>query len=112
MGGSGDAEYYKTCCMILMVLGLTLLCLYLLVLGLTGEGSVAGSAALLISVEALFGVASYVLNATLYARGKILMPFVPVVHLCIVCRCFRKSGSGETQLAICGRFLIFAVSQC
>ena len=81
-------------------LGLTLLCLYLLVLGLRVR-EVRWQCALLLA-GSLFGVASYVLNATLYARGKILMPFVPVViYYCM--QVFRKSGRVRRS-GVCGRF--------
>ena len=86
-------------------LGLTLLCLYLLVLGLRVR-EVRWQCALLL-VGSLFGVASYVLNATLYARGKILMPFVPVViYYCM--QVFQKIRKGETQWRL-WPLLIFAV---
>ncbi len=86
-------------------LGLTLLCLYLLVLGLRLR-EVRWQCALLLA-GSLFGVASYVLNATLYARGKILMPFVPVViYYCM--KVFQKIRQGETQWRL-WPFLIFAI---
>lgn len=86
-------------------LGLTLLCLYLLVLGLRVR-EVRWQCALLLA-GSLFGVASYVLNATLYARGKILMPFVPVViYYCM--QVFQKIRKGETQWRL-WPLLIFAV---
>ncbi len=60
-------------------MGLTMLCLYLLLLGLESKKSRISSALFLFL--ALFGVGSWILNGTLYARAKILIPFVPVVIL-------------------------------
>ena len=75
-------------------MGLTILCAYLLFLGLTIR-EVRWQCALLLA-GSLFGVASYILNATLYARGKILIPFVPVVILYCM-KVFQKIRCGEVR---------------
>lgn len=75
-------------------MGLTIICVYLLLLGLTVR-EVRWQCALLLA-GSLFGVTSYVLNATLYARGKILIPFVPVVILYCM-KVFRKIRCGEVR---------------
>ena len=83
-------------------MGLTVICLYLLLLGLTIREYRWQSALLLLG--SLFGVAPYILNATLYARGKILVPFVPVVLLYCM-KIFQKIRRGEVRW----RFWIFLV---
>ena len=75
-------------------MGLTIICVYLLLLGLT-ICEVRWQCALLLA-GSLFGVASYVLNATLYARGKILIPFVLVVILYCM-KIFQKIRCGEVR---------------
>ena len=75
-------------------MGLTIICVYLLLLGLTIH-EVRWQCALLLA-GSLFGVASYILNATLYARGKILIPFVPVVILYCM-KIFQKIRCGEVR---------------
>ncbi len=85
-------------------MGLTVICLYLLLLGLTIREYRWQSALLLIG--SLFGVAPYILNATLYARGKILVPFVPVVLLYCM-KIFQKIRRGEVRWKF-WIFLVFA----
>lgn len=75
-------------------MGLTILCAYLLLVGLTIR-EVRWQCALLLA-GSLLGVASYILNATLYARGKILIPFVPVVILYCM-KIFQKIRCGEVR---------------
>ena len=75
-------------------MGLTIICAYLLLVGLTIR-EVRWQCALLLA-GSLFGVASYILNATLYARGKILIPFVPVVILYCM-KIFQKIRCGEVR---------------
>ena len=60
-------------------LGLTMLVLYLLLLGLSLKQYRTDSLIFLILL--LWGGASYLLNATLYARSKILIPFLPLLLL-------------------------------
>lgn len=60
-------------------IGLTLLCLYLLLCGLSFREHRADCIFYLMLSS--FGVFSWVLNGTLYARGKILIPFLPLVVL-------------------------------
>ena len=57
--------------------GVTMLVLYLLILGLSIQKYRAGSALFLIIFT--WGGISYLLNATLYARAKILIPFLPLL---------------------------------
>ncbi|MEE0435966.1 MAG: YfhO family protein [Peptococcaceae bacterium] len=63
-------------------MGLTLLALYALLVGLTQRKTRADSVLLL--AMGLFPLASYVLNGTLYARPKSLIPFMPLVILLVV----------------------------
>lgn len=60
-------------------MGLTVLSLYLLLVGL-GYKKYRKTSIVFLFVT-VFGVASWVLNATLYARAKILIPFVPLLIL-------------------------------
>lgn len=60
-------------------LGLTMLALYLLLLGLGYKQYRRDSLIFLLLL--FWGGASYLLNATLYARAKILMPFLPLLLL-------------------------------
>lgn len=78
-------------------MGLTVICLYLLLLGLMIREYRWQSALLLLG--SLFGMAPYILNATLYARGKILVPFVPVVLLYCM-KIFQKIRSGPSAVEI------------
>lgn len=59
---------HRICCIPPYGMGLTVICLYLLLLGLTIREYRWQSALLLLG--SLFGVAPYILNATLYAREK------------------------------------------
>ena len=85
-------------------MGLTVICLYLLLLGLMIREYRWQSALLLLG--SLFGMAPYILNATLYARGKILVPFVPVVLLYCM-KIFQKIRSGKVRWKF-WMFLVFA----
>lgn len=85
-------------------MGLTVICLYLLLLGLMIREYRWQSALLLLG--SLFGMAPYILNATLYARGKILVPFVPVVLLYCM-KIFQKIRSGQVRWKF-WMFLVFA----
>lgn len=58
-------------------IGVTMLVLYLLILGLSIQKYRAGSVLFLILF--LWGGISYLLNAALYARAKILIPFLPLL---------------------------------
>ena len=60
-------------------MGLTLVCLYALFLGLFGRKFRVDSICYLCVCG--FAVVPWILNATLYARSKILIPFVPLVVL-------------------------------
>lgn len=60
-------------------MGLTAVCLYALILGVTSRKYRIDSIFLLIISTWFF--ASWILNGTLYARAKILIPFVPLVIL-------------------------------
>ena len=60
-------------------MGLTAVCLYALILGVTSKKYRTDSIFLLIISTWFF--ASWVLNGTLYARAKILIPFVPLILL-------------------------------
>ena len=60
-------------------MGLTAICLYLLLLGLCHKKYRMDSAMLLF--VSFCGAAAWILNGTLYARAKILIPFVPLVVL-------------------------------
>ena len=60
-------------------MGLTFVCLYAVLAGLKRKKIRADS--ILFLLFGLFGVFSYMLNGTLYARPKILIPFMPLVIL-------------------------------
>ena len=60
-------------------MGLTFVCLYGILAGLAIKKRRADS--ILFLLFGLFGIFSYVLNGTLYARPKILIPFMPLVVL-------------------------------
>lgn len=60
-------------------MGLTILSLYLLLMGLGCKKYRKTS--ILFLLLTVFGVASWILNGTLYARAKILIPFVPLLML-------------------------------
>lgn len=63
-------------------MGLTLVCLYVILAGLGRKAFRADC--LLFLLMGLFGIFSYVMNLTLYARQKILIPFMPLVILSCV----------------------------
>ena len=63
-------------------MGLTLVCLYVILAGLGRKAFRADC--LLFLLMGLFGIFSYVMNLTLYARPKILIPFMPLVILSCV----------------------------
>lgn len=60
-------------------MGLTFLCLYAVLAGLTQKKFRKDS--ILFLLFGLFGIFSWLLNGTLYARPKILIPFMPLVIL-------------------------------
>lgn len=60
-------------------MGLTLICFYPVLAGLSGKSFRRDS--LLFLMLGMFGVFSWILNGTLYARPKILIPFMPLVIL-------------------------------
>lgn len=60
-------------------MGLTVICLYTVLAGLTRHKLRSDS--ILFLLFGLFGVFSWLLNGTLYARPKILIPFMPLVIL-------------------------------
>lgn len=63
-------------------MGLSLICLYAILAGLSRKTFRADS--ILFLLMGLFGIFSYIMNLTLYIRPKILMPFVPLVLLLCV----------------------------
>ncbi len=75
-------------------MGLTAVCLYALILGLGAKRLRADSVCYLLIAG--FGLASYVLNGLLYARSKILIPFVPLVLLQCV-RVFAQLQEGKLR---------------
>lgn len=60
-------------------IGLTVICMYIMLLGV-GDKKYRRTSLLLILVTVL-GWSAYLLNGTLYARGKILVPFLPLILL-------------------------------
>ncbi len=60
-------------------MGLTLICLYAILAGLRIRKMRPDS--ILFLLFGMFGIFSYILNGTLYARPKILIPFMPLVIL-------------------------------
>lgn len=70
-------------------MGLTLVCLYAILAGLTRRKFRKDS--ILFLLLGMFGIFSYVLNGTLYSRPKILIPFTPLVIL--HCVRFLQEGS-------------------
>lgn len=67
-------------------LGLTFICLYAILAGLTQKAFRRNS--LLFLLFGLFGIFSWLLNGALYARPKILIPFMPLIILHCA-RCFQ-----------------------
>ena len=60
-------------------MGLSFVCLYAILAGLIRKGFRRDS--FLFLLLGIFGVFSWILNGTLYARPKILIPFMPLVVL-------------------------------
>ena len=60
-------------------MGLSFVCFYTILAGLTRKAFRRDS--LLFLLFGLFGIFSWILNGTLYARPKILIPFMPLVIL-------------------------------
>ena len=87
-------------------LGLTLLALYLLFLGLGLKTYRRDSLIFLILL--IWGGASYLLNATLYARAKILIPFLPLLLL-HAARLLAELKSGKTSWRFWPFFPMLAV---
>lgn len=78
-------------------LGVTLIVLYLVILGVAIRKYRAISLTFLLLF--LWGGISYLLNATLYARAKILMPFLPLLLLhCALILSDLKNGRERWQL--------------
>lgn len=71
-------------------MGLTACCLYFLLCGLVLKNTRKNSLFYLICSSC--GIVAWILNGTLYARGKILIPFVPLVllHCVQVIRAYQK----------------------
>ena len=65
-------------------LGLTLICFYTILAGLNKKNPAKKEFfpdSVLFLSFGLFGIFSYILNGTLYARPKILIPFLPLFIL-------------------------------
>lgn len=77
-------------------MGLTLICFYSILAGLR-SGEIRKDS-LLFLLSGLFGIFSYVLNGMLYARPKILIPFMPLVIL----HCIRVTRLYITHEAVSG----------
>lgn len=78
-------------------LGLTLICFYTILAGLNKKNPAKKEFfpdSVLFLSFGLFGIFSYILNGTLYARPKILIPFLPLFIL----HCVRYLKSTETEL--------------
>ena len=60
-------------------MGMTVLCLYLLLSGLANQKYRKNSLCMLLVIS--LGWSAYLLNGTLYARGKIMVPFLPLLVL-------------------------------
>lgn len=71
-------------------MGLTLICFYAILAGLRMKTHRQNS--LLFLLFGMFGIFSYILNGTLYARPKILIPFMPLVilHCVRMIKIYRK----------------------
>lgn len=82
-------------------MGLTAVCLYALFFGL-GVKRLRGDSLFLLLISGV-DIAAWILNGTLYARSKILIPFVPLVLL----HCVRVFAC-VTEEKITRRFLPFA----
>ena len=60
-------------------IGLSILCLYLLLIGVADKNYRRHS--ILLLLVTVLGASAYLLNGTLYARGKIMVPFLPLILL-------------------------------
>lgn len=78
-------------------MGLTVLSLYLLLVGL-GHKKYRKTSILFLLLT-IFGAASWILNGTLYARAKILIPFVPLLMLHNI-SIFQEMHRGELRWRI------------
>lgn len=78
-------------------MGLTLICFYSILAGLQIRKIRKDSILFLLS--GMFGILSYILNATLYARPKILIPFMPLAIL----HCVRVIKLYSTHETVPGR---------
>lgn len=78
-------------------MGLTVLSLYLLLVG-SGYKKYRKTSILFLLLT-IFGVASWILNGTLYARAKILIPFVPLLILHNI-SVFREMHHGKLRWRI------------
>ena len=78
-------------------MGLTLICFYAVLAGLKVKTFRPGS--ILFLLFGMFGVFSYLLNGTLYARPKILIPFMPLVilHCVQLLEMYRSGGTDLKQ---------------
>lgn len=84
-------------------MGLTVVCLYAILAGLTQKKFRIDS--ILFLLFGMFGIFSWVLNGTLYARPKILIPFMPLVILHCV-RFLRNTGIFSPDDEIPKRFTL------
>ena len=78
-------------------MGLTLVCFYAILAGLKVKTFRPDS--ILFLLFGMFGVFSYLLNGTLYARPKILIPFMPLVilHCVRFLEMYRSRGTDQPQ---------------
>lgn len=90
-------------------LGLTLICFYTILAGLNKKNPAKKEFfpdSVLFLSFGLFGIFSYILNGTLYARPKILIPFLPAVHPAL--RTLLKISAHRNR----PRFIVSALSVC
>ena len=78
-------------------MGLTLICFYAMLAGLKVRTLRPDS--ILFLLFGMFGVFSYLLNGTLYARPKILIPFMPLVilHCVRLLEMYRSGGTDQPR---------------
>ena len=78
-------------------MGLTLVCFYAILAGLKVKTFRPDS--ILFLLFGMFGVFSYLLNGTLYARPKILIPFMPLVilHCVRLLEMYRSGGTNQPR---------------
>ena len=78
-------------------MGLTLVCFYAILAGLKVRTLRPDS--ILFLLFGMFGVFSYLLNGTLYARPKILIPFMPLVilHCVRLLEMYRSGGTDQPR---------------